>query len=148
MKHALFLLLSGLNSCQHAAPANSQHPTTQADPLLGHWQCDSVASVHLDSTGRAQGEPRLEGVNFALDITPTQLAITVGVLPGDTAFATYTRHGKELITTSTQTNREPTASSEKVEHVQIVTLTPTVFRMEKTFPLQAGASRFRYFYHR
>jgi hypothetical protein len=148
MKYGLcLLLLSSLSSC-HQASDSSQPPVMQADPLLGHWQCDSVAGVNLDSVGRAQGEPRLEGADFALDVTPTQLAITAGALPGDTAIATYTRHGQELTTTSTQMNREPTASSGKVEHAQIITLTPTVFRMEKTFPVHAGPFRLRYFYHR
>jgi hypothetical protein len=148
MKYGLcLLLLSILSSCQQASNS-SQPPVVQVDPLLGHWQCDSVAGVNLDSTGRAQGNLRLEGADFALDVTPTQLAITAGALPGDTAIATYTRHGKELITTSTRTNREPAASNGKVEHAQIITLTPTVFRMEKTFPLQASPFRLRYFYHR
>lgn len=150
MKYGLcLLLLSSLSSCHQAAPAGSpQHPVAQADPLLGHWQCDSVAGVDLDSTGRAQQKPRLEGADFALDVTPTRFAITSRILPGDTAVATYTRHGQVLTTTFLRINHQAIGASRKVEQAQIVTLTPTLLRMEKTFPLRTGPLRIRYFYHR
>lgn len=149
MRYGLcLLLLSSLSSCHQTDSANSQQSATQVNPLLGHWQCDSVASTSIDSMGRAQGEPHLEGANFALDVTPTQFAITVSTLPGDTAIATYTQRGQELLTTAARKNHGSSDLNSEVEHAQIIALTPTVFRMEKTFPSLTRPFRVRYFYHR
>jgi hypothetical protein len=145
------LLLASLSSCHHAAPTASQeHLTTQADPLLGHWQCDSIATVPVDSQGRVQGYYQVEHNESTLDVTPTQYVAAVGIAFSDTATNTYTRHGQELTTTFTLLNRKPIPGfSGQVEHFRIITLTPTVFRTETTLRLPAGSSqRVRHFYHR
>jgi hypothetical protein len=142
------LLLASLSSCYQAD--SQRQPSTLADPLLGHWQCDSVATVPLDSSGRMQGQYQLEHIEVTLDVTPTQYMFAAGIALSDTATHTYTHHGQELITTFTLLNRKPLPGfSGQVTHIRIIALTPTVFRTETTVHLPAGSSqRVRHFYHR
>jgi hypothetical protein len=149
MKYALCLLLGSLGSCHRASPAGSQYPAAQANPLLGHWRCDSVTSVRLDSAGHPLEAASLSPATIVLDVTPTQIALTLpGIMPGDTGFATYTRHGQELLMTFAPLRGEPVGLRSKGEQSQIITLTPTLFRMEKTAGQPGEMHRTRYFYHR
>jgi len=142
------LLLASLSSCHQAD--SQQLPSTLADPLLGHWQCDSIATVPLDSKGRMQGQYQLEHIEITLDVTPTQYVFATGVALSDTVTQTYTHHGQELTTTFTLLNRKPLPGfSGKVDHIRIITLTPNLFRTETTVPLPTGSPlSVRHFYHR
>jgi hypothetical protein len=144
------LLLASLSSCYQADSAGvQQHSSALANPLLGHWQSDSIATVPVDKQGRLLGKYQVEHIEITLDITPTQYIVAVGIGFSDTATCTYTRHGQDLVTTLSLLNRKPIPGlSGKVEHTQITTLTPTVFRTEKTLSIPTGQLLVRHFFHR
>ncbi len=143
-----FLLLASLGSCSQADPQQQLH--TQADPFLGHWQCDSIATFIPNGAGSTQGRYRVEYVDVTLDVTPRQYQFVTGIAFSDTAAYAYTRHGQELTATFVSLNRKPLPGyTGRTVPTQIITLTPTVLRTEERLSMTPSQPlRVRHFYHR
>ena len=126
-------LLAGQSGCKKAAAP---------DPLVGHWQSQSVSMLITDAAGQVINPGATVPLDGKLDVTATTLQFTFGI--GSSAVVgpleTYTRNGEELTLGGRVT---PDG------HIYARALTASTFTYELTLTRSDGSVAFRrYPFHR